>query len=301
MTNKRKTSWETYVHYGYRQFVVANIDFLGQQQRLCELAKHDIEELENNPQIYDLQVETFRAVTNVRDTLDEMLINRSFTSLTENERSLVNEMMPSCVVSQSFSDTMIYHVCLETDQYKPAASIWHILQAIAFIMPISFANELPLRGGIEYHWAGNLSENEIYGPAPYQAYYLESHIAQYPRVVIGEGVMKYLDYLASQQEDDPAIHIARSYAIMALDLITRDTDGIMILNYLGNDCRLSREKEVRYQIANELLPKAYLFINKSLDYFKENNDETLTNRYERLKSYFDISLPLWEEDGFSFH
>jgi hypothetical protein len=50
----------------------------------------------------------------------------------------------------------------------------------------------PIRGGIELGLAMDIDNDDIYGPALARAYTLESKVAQYPRIVIGEELILYL-------------------------------------------------------------------------------------------------------------
>jgi hypothetical protein len=43
--------------------------------------------------------------------------------------------------------------------------------------------------------------NEVYGPGLVSAHVLESEVAQYPRVVVGPGLMRYLAALQSRRPD----------------------------------------------------------------------------------------------------
>ena len=317
MTKKR--CWDAYAKHGYRQFVVANIDLLGQRQKLWKMAKHNMGDLLKDTiseELEQLQLETFVAITHIRDFLDQAILERqSDMNLIEAfdpvDRPAIIEMLQSHAVSQNFSDSLVYHVCTAENLYKPAATILNILHSVGCVMLMALSRKQPLRGGIEFHWAGSIGENEIYGPAPFMAYYLESHVAQYPRVVIGTRVIAYLNTLVSQNGSDHPSRIARNLASVALSMISLDTDGAWFLDYLGDGYRRTYSSKSRHDTAINFLPDAYSFIVEYQNDLKQtleqqsnsNENKEISKqiyRYQQLKDYFDSRQALWVNDGFKF-
>lgn len=86
-------------------------------------------------------------------------------------------------------------------------------------------NNVIIRGGIAI---GKLrhTQTEIFGPAMNEAYYLESKIARYPRIVIYEDTVN--DYLKKMADSD--------YDKKMLESILRKdaNEHIYYLDYLGN-------------------------------------------------------------------
>jgi hypothetical protein len=69
--------------------------------------------------------------------------------------------------------------------------------AATFINTLSFG--MVCRGGINTGIAGEFFTGEIYGPALADVYYLESRIADYPRIVVGDQLYLFLEDLVKSQ------------------------------------------------------------------------------------------------------
>ena len=62
--------------------------------------------------------------------------------------------------------------------------------ALAMLVHLGKGN--PIRGAIEIGVAVDWKEFGIYGSALHSAYSLENSVAKYPRVIIGDELLKYL-------------------------------------------------------------------------------------------------------------
>ena len=90
----------------------------------------------------------------------------------------------------------------------------------------SLAQGYPMRGGIDLDGAITIEPggNEIYGPALIGAYKLESEKAKYPRILVGDGVLKFLDveFRTNDEIKKKYIEITRQFC---LDYIYNDEEG----------------------------------------------------------------------------
>ena len=73
-------------------------------------------------------------------------------------------------------------------------------------------------------------EDQVFGPALVRAYYLETDVAQYPRIIVDPRLIHRMnsteDFVADQHDhDQERSHIA--------DCLKRDRDGIYFIDYLG--------------------------------------------------------------------
>ena len=75
------------------------------------------------------------------------------------------------------------------------------LLAIAGLAIRAFATEVAFRGGMDVGIATMLDGCEVYGPALARAYCLESEAAEYPRVVVGGDLVRFLNDIAVQTRD----------------------------------------------------------------------------------------------------
>lgn len=296
----RGTCWETYKKHGFRQFVVADIDFLGQRRKLCALASYEVRDMVR-PEASELEDGTFKAVASVRDALDRYLRDRqrlvSLERLNDEERQAAKEMLDWPIGTQSHSDSLVYHICLGSDPYKPAAAMLDLLWGVGLIVLPALACRQPLRGGMEFHWAANLTEDEIYGPAPYLAYDLESRVADYPRIVVGDRLLEYLQGVASNGNGDLQRRIARAFAEEALGLVCQDSDGRTMVDFLGERFRKAAEAQLGETTVRDTVGKAYGFVCDSLEQFAKCGNDKLAGKYKRLKGYFDSKVGLCEDEG----
>ena len=137
----------------------------------------------------------------------------------------------------------------------------------------------------------NIEDNEIYGPALARAYGLESKVAQYPRIVIGEELTRYLQAVATQQAQANEDIVNASLAQKAFGMLAIDDDGCTFLDWLGHDIRAS------FKNRNEPVGKAYEYVIQESIKHKENKNSKLGFRYTLLRNYMESRLPDW---GFTF-
>ena len=83
-----------------------------------------------------------------------------------------------------------------------AMGLFATLYSVAAVMLIGLGHGIPARAGIDVGpgLAGAL-DDEVYGPVFLNAYRLESKKAEYPRAVVGKGLLAYLDALERLQPE----------------------------------------------------------------------------------------------------
>jgi hypothetical protein len=88
---------------------------------------------------------------------------------------------------------MVYYASLSgTSKHIPIVAVYALLQSCAGVFLACLSQGFICRGGIEVGIAGEFFQNEIYGPALYQAHRLESVEAQYPRIVVGLELYRFI-------------------------------------------------------------------------------------------------------------
>ena len=102
-----------------------------------------------------------------------------------------------------FSDTVVAHLAVETSQHKaPTRGVLGLIAATGLMQLHQLSIGYPIRGGIDLEIAFEIDKDEIYGPALMRAYALESETAEYPRVVIGDEIMRWLRGATELNNDD---------------------------------------------------------------------------------------------------
>lgn len=282
MSDAKKTNPVTFGDY-----CVALIDILGQQEALRKFKELPRTE-EEKTEFIRVAKETFGVIDGIRNFF------KSFYSSYINTKvpSPLNEMMKTDLKFQGFSDTIIIYLPLATEGGRiPINDIYAALLACGATFLYSLATGHPLRGGIEIGIAAEIYEGEIYGPALSEAYRLESVVAQYPRIVVGNELASYLWGHKDSNELDIQAKFDKGVSELCLGLLTQDVDGCLIVDYLGEgfmktvDCR---------PLDDDIVNKAYQFVTGEAKKWREQRNTQLAFRYVLLRNYFRGRLALWK-------
>jgi hypothetical protein len=195
---------------------------------------------------------------------------------------------------QSVSDAVIAWSPIrpvdEPGLVKSMNGLWGIMMAAAGMTLVSLAAKHPVRGGIDV--AGGIpltaGGNEIYGPALNCAYELESQKAKSPRVLIGPGLLAFLESIESDPPGSRYVALAKTLAERCRGLITEDEDGLPILHFLGAG---AREVVNMPQFRGVGFDAAFAFVKDSAIQFR--GDAKLGPRYSLLQRYFEKNLEGW--------
>jgi hypothetical protein len=148
------------------------------------------------------------------------------------------------------------------------------------------AQGIPWRGGIDVGIGMEIFANEVYGPVLLSAYSLESTAAEYPRVVIGRGLINYLEFVHRLPPAEPLDAFAASMAGGAKEFICTSDDGWPMLHFLS--------PAVMKAPGNHLQNKqtAHNWIREQVKRHWSATDDKLFRRYSRLLHYFDACVSL---------
>jgi hypothetical protein len=276
------------VNVGY--YVVSLLDVLGQREAVQRLRSLP-EGPKGREQALQILCETAGFIWKLRELVKDGYESTATVPQEVWGERVAQKYMGHSVKFSSFSDTMIAYAYLREigDQVAPINGLSAMLGATAGAMLSTMNLGHCLRGGIEIGVGTDLIENEIYGPALVDAYKLESCDAIFPRVLVGPNVGRFLaDMAALPSSTRESIHTAR-LAKACQEMIVPDTDGLMILDYLGPMlARLGREP------AKELVLGAHAFVKKELRRFEQQvGKEKVILKYRYLNQYFESRLHLW--------
>lgn len=292
--NKKKDP----VVFGY--YFVAFIDILNQKEALRKIKELPDTE-EGKQSFFQLLKESFGAVDGFRNLFEDFFnenieSNIPIEMIPKEHRDAFTEVKKIDVKFQGFSDTVVIYVSLNTETIKaPINGVFSALAACASTFLLSMAAGHVCRGGIEIGIASEFYEGEIYGPALLEAYRLESEVAQYPRIVIGDEVINYLESMKRTKGSDPLTKLNNQMADVCLSLFARDVDGNIIMDYLGEGFKKYMAPDGLGSIPRE----AHEFIMKEVEKWKEARDTKLSVRYSLLLSYLNARLSLWDENKLS--
>ena len=191
---------------------------------------------------------------------------------------------------QRFSDGLMFYLSLaDFRERSPVAGIYYLIVACANVLFSSLGAKTPIRGGIDVGTGMEINPNELYGPVMTKTYELESKIAQYPRVVVGDELINYLRSLERSEEKGEKPEFERVMARVCLNLIMTDTDGFWAIDFLG-DAVHQLLAHGNYQ---QLFSMAYQFVVEQLEESKKKRNTTLSFRYSQLLNYFEAKKDRW--------
>jgi hypothetical protein len=192
-----------------------------------------------------------------------------------------------------FSDSFVTSVPLRNEggDLMPVVTVFSALSAAAVVMLTSLASKHPLRGGIDVGLATEIGPGEIYGTALERAYVLESNVAQYPRIVIGDELGNYLNSAQAQfgKSQAPVAKAITAVTQKIMGLIATDKDGKKILDYLG---AVVVENSAPGHKQHMVQP-AYEFVLAEQKRLIAGGNAELIERYASFRSYFESRLSLW--------
>jgi hypothetical protein len=276
-------------HIGY--YLVAFVDLLGQQEQLRKL--HRLPESGNDNELKsfkDIINSTFGAVEYMNKTVEcffEAFLSRiDLTKYDEEQKQFIKELSRTDVKFQRFSDCIAVYVSLHTKENTlPFRSIVGLIASVGLTVFQCMSEGFFIRAGIDIGLAKAVGTNEIYGPALARAYELESKIADYPRIVIGEEFESFLKHFSTIEVQDKYSQAYQKSANNCLSMITKDVDGYPIVDYIGKDLNLDVSPEMFKKYFNS----CYENICYELDKHKESKNNKIALKYDRLKNYFDKS------------
>jgi len=237
-------------------------------------------------------------------------------NLTEEQRERQIRFFSAEVRFLTFSDTVLAYVNLREDSTL-VQGVFAILSTCASVFLALLAAGIPTRGAVDVGLAYKLSDlrpqgdrgsgadsvdvgyacsgsdDEIYGPVLVSVHLLESRVAQWPRVVLGDGLARYLRSLAEPAGDvQPDARVVKALGVY-LDLIEQDVDGWPILDYLGRwqQGAYLRHRDPQNPPHGER--DAYRFIKKQAERFRDEKNEKLAVRYNLTLQYFRSKAHLW--------
>lgn len=278
-------------------YCVAFVDLLGQSNALDE-----IRELPTTPAQRDAVIEAMRnsvgKVRAIRETFNRYLTQLATPSpailaqIPSHHHDVFQKLRLTQIQHWGVSDSFVLAIRLREDPaFAPvnnANAVWAAMFSLAAISLVALAGGIVLRGGVDVGLGTDVFPNETYGPAVVSAYRLESKVAEYPRIVVGDSLTKYLRYLANMQEDPlrpGGETVARSAMLCGELVCNAPDDGRAMVHFL------SRSMFKDSPELDGLAERARVWVVRELQKHVAEGNQVLKGRYERLLTYFDASLP----------
>lgn len=289
----------------FKCYIVAYIDVLGQNAKLVELEKL----LDKGKRAGDEVVEAKRQTVDVVKTLREDFFmlhkyreskpdNQKYHDLTTEQKAQFKTLKCDDIKFQYVSDAIIIYAPLAiVEGEQRVQSVKDMIANIAYLILSQFGRKVAIRGGIELGWAAKLNswtknkeDTDIYGPVLARAHYLESKVAGYPRVVVGERLIDYLRLrlqLPNEEPVNPQENLNKTCERLCRLLTCEDIDGQFIVDFLGE----YMQEIIKSPRVAPLVKLGYKFVEQEYFRYKRAKDSRMTIRYLLLMNYYAERVP----------
>ncbi|HVO32419.1 MAG TPA: hypothetical protein VMU17_00805 [Elusimicrobiota bacterium] len=184
--------------------------------------------------------------------------------------------------SQAFNDLVApFALIPETGHHLRAlGTIYRMLYSAGALVVMSLAGGRAVRGGLDVESGAEYQPGEIYGRALNEALRLQMRLADYPRVLVGDGLCRELQRIADDPEPSVFGEQAREFAKRCLGMLVADQDGRMMLHYLANDFPLPAVDQAAWL-------QAKAFVAQQEAAWSAAGQTQLAERYARLDQYWE--------------
>ena len=224
----------------FQNYLVVFVDHLGQREALRKITGIPTTEPDKQKFIEDAK-ESIGKVIQIRDSFK--IYYDSASEYTPDEKLVPPEhrdefhaaLKRAPVSYYGISDAMIIAVPLMSTDENCAAinGIHDALVATCGISLLSLSVHVPMRAGLDVGVATQIDDRDIYGPALESAYYIESNVAEYPRLVVGKELISYLLWVENQKCLTRIGEVAKETAKFCRQMVIQDSDGNYMLDFLG--------------------------------------------------------------------
>lgn len=268
-------------------YAVAFIDILGQSRKLRELRNCEWWMLDSVTRT--LLSETYGRVSRFRDLYSRFM--NSFQKQTDLERDFLasnptDEDIAIWKASKGdnleirfIADSIIAMVPVRVvNGIFPFSAILSLMGASCNAMLASLAEQRAIRGGVALGpCVFNKDTGEVYGSALSVAVELEKK-ADWPRLLVDQEIFRVAEVFARQEGTDAASRMNATFAQECLNLISKDQDECLILDYLGPGLKQL------YDIPEFVTTKANNFIVSQIG--EKADDEKVVKKYLKAQEYF---------------
>jgi len=279
----------------FQEYLIIFFDLIGQREALRKITGIPVSESEKE-QFLELVRKSVGRVLMLRHAFKNYF--EGITSHVPNTALVAPEHRQEFIESQKanfhhygLSDAIVIAVPLmnENENCTPMNGIFAALTATCGIALLSLSLKVPARAGIDVGVGVQTDDRDVYGPAIERAVRIEAEMDEYPRLVVGQELHSYLSWVENQKYQTRLGKIAVHLAKRCRNLMVQDTDGRIMLDYLGKNVREIFENKIE----KEIVQNAWDYINEQhIKHIKEGNDK-LSSRYFRMIRYFKSRIDSW--------
>ncbi|MGE5296533.1 MAG: hypothetical protein ACM3VT_17070 [Solirubrobacterales bacterium] len=190
------------------------------------------------------------------------------------------------ISTQMFSDTVIAFAPISTTVGRVTTkAVEAMMMAAISTLVHCLAEEIVVRGAIDVDEAIELGDHDLYGRVVVNVHRMEESVAQWPRIVVGKGMLDFLDEMSHRTCRDFVDRMNCEKAKACLGIITPDVDAVPIIDYLS----VGLAQGFGAPLAEDVLQQCRGFINREHARFSRAGDHKLALRYGLLRQYYDKS------------
>lgn len=277
--------------FTFGHHVVALIDFLGQAR---DLAKWDYlpQSEDEQPEFISAVRDTYGRIMHWREQFEKMFASwlepagiPSWVTDPDPQDVEVFRKFQECPLGfVHFSDTIVvYSPITNPHGFLQAHNACAMIITCGVLLLSALAQKIVFRGAIEIGMAGRFPQTDLYGPVLAKAHYLESKVADYPRILVGLDLLSYLVALRDNPETDGPARANRGLAERCLRLLCQDEHGCWMVDFLSDEFATLGRSGEEWKTLCEM---AFSFVVSERDRFIKQGDKKLAPRYERMATYF---------------
>lgn len=277
-------------------YVTAYLDVLGIRESLGDVP--DLPGPLSADQMRNCTASIFRSyevVMTVRDGIEHHVKTFAETDILHTippeKRDLFLRVRHTDIKYRFFSDSITVYQCLRTDRILvPMGAVFGMLGACGLAQLQSVIVGHPIRGGIEVGLGIEIGDSDLFGHTLAEAYRIESKVARNPRLVVGKRLMHWIVQSSRAMGNDEASELNQKLASLCRSMVTIDTDGVPVLDYLGQEFM----KQDSQGVAQEAYAASIKVINDRLARF-QGSSESIYAKWKYLSDYFLGRASLWKQ------
>ena len=282
------TADETELGRRFGLYVVGVFDILGQKRSLYELPDARASTAIQNEEVRKYVKDTAGRVLRIRTlfrkhfefaqkTVERIARTQGATALQE---QLITPRLRHWGMSDSYVVAIPPPSQREFSTVSTLVDVYRMLDVSAAVWLFAMRDDLPIRGGLELGIAIDVGEREVYGHALAEAVRLESKVAQYPRIVVGEGLLSLLNDAVdtAAQRSAGEAYMANSLGELCWKCLTKDEDGQLVVDIAGG----TSATQVREQMP-DVLTAVTSNVHRQLERHENAGDTKLVERYQWLQ------------------
>ena len=279
----------------FQHYLVAFLDLVGQRNALRKLLAIPTTPAEKQKFIEDARQSLGKVLELRRDFagfFEGASVAPDLGAYPEEFHDTIRGTMKMDYTMMGMSDAIVIAVPLGGDDEfcRAMNSVELAIRAICGLAIRAFGVGMFFRAGLDVGIATYLAEtNEVYGSALARAYHLETEMAEYPRFVVGDDMLDFIESVKNQNPQTISGKVAKFVAAGCRRMIVQDTDGRQMLDFLGTEVKSTLDKI----ISPEPISKGLGLVQCEYERFRTSGQERLASRYFRLLQYYLARKKVW--------